>query len=412
MVCPLQEEQGGVEEDGAPGKVEEETSGTCWTSAPPTASALPPPAPPAPPAPPRGLWMQHCPENSRQIFSTASRTTWSLNWRDEGGVGERERERKEEDNTAHCCLLLLHVFGAHSSLHVPVSPSSWKTPSGCSYLLHVRGEPGWRSLVFFFGPLHFFQDHLINRRREYSLSKTRRSTSFSHLCQCKGPYRLNSNQLFYPHQQKEQCNVCVDFYVTAIIFHIILMAMSTVTSATHLPCYKAGEIQSWWTPGRGKGKILNVKMWVVSLWFLFHHSGLCLIDEAPSSSQEPVKSTDWKYLTPLCTQKFTSLKCLAGAEPQNRPTSVNIDAVTLRERSRTKDEEVIFCAWPRPVSLFHALSLRQNELLWFSLCQFCYPRQNLHKSLCLSCDTGLRWAIQYQSRDLPHTVTVLCFPEN
>ncbi|KAG7220137.1 hypothetical protein INR49_001013 [Caranx melampygus] len=81
----FQEEHGGVDEDGAPGRVED-TSGTCWTSAPPTVSPLPPPAPSDPP-PPSGLWMQHCPENSLQIFSTASRTTWSLNC----GGGEEER---------------------------------------------------------------------------------------------------------------------------------------------------------------------------------------------------------------------------------------------------------------------------------------------------------------------------------
>lgn len=59
-VCPLQLLQAGAEL-GAPGSVEEETSET-WASAP------------------RGLWIQHWPENSLQIFSTASRTTWSLNW--------------------------------------------------------------------------------------------------------------------------------------------------------------------------------------------------------------------------------------------------------------------------------------------------------------------------------------------
>lgn len=30
-----------------------------------------------------------------------------------------------------------------------------------SYFLHVRGEPGWRGLVFVFAPLHFLHDHLI-----------------------------------------------------------------------------------------------------------------------------------------------------------------------------------------------------------------------------------------------------------
>lgn len=81
-----------MEDDGAPGRAEEETSGTCWASAPPTPSPLPPAPAPAPDPPPKGLWMQHCPENSRQIFSTASRTTWSLNWieedRDKGVLGE------------------------------------------------------------------------------------------------------------------------------------------------------------------------------------------------------------------------------------------------------------------------------------------------------------------------------------
>lgn len=40
-----------------------------------------------------------------------------------------------------------------------------KHPEG-PYLLHVGGEPGWGSFVFFFGPLHFFHDHLIKRERD------------------------------------------------------------------------------------------------------------------------------------------------------------------------------------------------------------------------------------------------------
>lgn len=138
-----------MEEDGAPGRVEEDTSGTCWASAPPTASALPPPMPPAPPAPapppPRGLWMQHCPENSRQIFSTASRTTWSLNWRDSWRLSNR---------SDRC------------------SSGKTNSQSGCSsYLLHVGGEPGWGSLVFFFGPFHFLHDNLINRSIHSAIRK-------------------------------------------------------------------------------------------------------------------------------------------------------------------------------------------------------------------------------------------------
>lgn len=58
-VWPRQLLQAGAEL-GAPGRVDEVTSGT-WASGP------------------TGLWMQHCPENSLQIFSTASLTTWSLN---------------------------------------------------------------------------------------------------------------------------------------------------------------------------------------------------------------------------------------------------------------------------------------------------------------------------------------------
>lgn len=33
--------------------------------------------------------------------------------------------------------------------------------SAYSHLLHVGGEPGWRSFVFIFAPFHFLHDHLI-----------------------------------------------------------------------------------------------------------------------------------------------------------------------------------------------------------------------------------------------------------
>lgn len=79
-------------------------------------------------------------------------------WRGGGGLGQYDKvfqclSQSLQQNNPTCTQKLL-------------SP-----PSGCSYLLHVRSEPGWRSLVFFFGPLHFFHDHLINIEREKILIK-------------------------------------------------------------------------------------------------------------------------------------------------------------------------------------------------------------------------------------------------
>lgn len=122
---------------GAPGRVEDDTSGTCWASPDPPASPRPPAPPTGPAPPPRGLWMQHCPENSRQIFSTASRTTWSLNC---------TKTSLEEE--------------------LDLVPGQ-RLVAGCwCYLLHVGGEPGRGRLVFFFGALYLFHDHLDRKTRE------------------------------------------------------------------------------------------------------------------------------------------------------------------------------------------------------------------------------------------------------
>lgn len=139
---------------GAPGRAEDDTSGTCWASPPPTASPRPPAPPTAPAPPPRGLWMQHCPENSRQIFSTASRTTWSLN------CTTRQRKRKVGGRWDG---------GVEEEAVTTVTSGLADRRSAsrrCSYLLHVGGEPGRGRLVFFFGALYLFHDHLDHKTRQ------------------------------------------------------------------------------------------------------------------------------------------------------------------------------------------------------------------------------------------------------
>lgn len=58
----------------------------------------------------------------------------------------QERENKKRSIVAHVAKLVLVTSNA--------------------YFLHVRGEPSWGSLIFFFCPFHFFHDYLLIHIRE------------------------------------------------------------------------------------------------------------------------------------------------------------------------------------------------------------------------------------------------------